>query len=515
MAIQAAEPALGDDLKALAAELGLPFHDTVEPNAELYDVLPPEVAAHLGVAPLSLVDGVLLVAISDPLNLTVESRLTSITGLRIALAVAPAETISSGLKRSESSRRVLDNVSDAFKLGLVREDREGDTEIVDLNTLQDQSGVIQLANSILMAALQRQASDVHIEVGSDRVDLKYRIDGVLYPATQPLALKHHAELVSRIKVMADLDIAERRIPQDGRFRLSIDGRDVDFRISILPTQFGEDAVIRILDKSAMSRYGGKLSLSDLGLPDEDIARVRTAVSAPYGLVLVTGPTGSGKTTTLYGALSELAGGAEKIITIEDPIEYQLNDVVQIAVNTKKGMTFASGLRAILRHDPDRIMVGEIRDFETATIAVQAALTGHMVLASVHANSSFDVISRFAHWGIDLHDFVAALNDVFSQRLLRRLCTDCARQIGSVSGPDYAPAGCETCFQTGYRGRIAAIEHLKITPELGDLMIERASAARLRDLATGQGAVPLRTAALALAAKGVTSMAEVERTTFAT
>jgi len=511
MTIQGAAPASGDDLKALAAELGLPFLRSVEPNADLYDVLPPEVAAHLGVAPLSLADGVLRVAVSDPLNLTVESRLASITGLRIALAVAPAEVISSGLKRSESSRRVLDNVSDAFKLGLVREDRDGETEVVDLSTLQDQSGVIQLANSILMAALQRHASDVHIEVGSDRVDLKYRIDGVLYPATQPLALKHHAELVSRIKVMADLDIAERRIPQDGRFRLSIDRRDVDFRVSILPTQFGEDVVIRILDKSAMSRFGGKLSLSDLGLPDDDIARVRTAVSAPYGLVLVTGPTGSGKTTTLYGALSELSGGSEKIITIEDPIEYQLNDVVQIAVNAKKGMTFASGLRAILRHDPDRIMVGEIRDFETATIAVQAALTGHMVLASVHANSAFDVISRFAHWGIDLHDFVAALNDVFSQRLLRRLCADCARPAGT----GYAPSGCEACFQTGYRGRIAAIEHLKITPALGDLMIERASAARLREQATAEGVVPLRSAALKLAAQGVTSMAEVERTTFAT
>ena len=378
-----------------------------------------------------------------------------------------------------------------------------------------------------MAALQRHASDVHIEVYADRVDLKYRIDGVLSEATDPLDVRHHSELVSRIKVMADLDIAEKRVPQDGRFRLRIDKRDIDFRVSILPTEFGEDVVIRILDKSSLSELGHAISLDDLGLAEDDIAELRHAVRAPHGLVLLTGPTGSGKTTTLYGAISELATGEEKIITVEDPIEYQLDGIVQVAVNAKKGMTFASGLRAILRHDPDRIMVGEIRDFETATIALQAALTGHLVLASVHANSSFDVISRFAHWGIDLHDFVSALNGVFAQRLLRQLCPECAvstdepahiselETIPQAHGkiPNWRKAcGCEHCFQTGYRGRRAIIEHLRVTPELAEMMVARAPAARLKEAAGRAGMKLLRNSALLSAIDGQTSLTEANRVT---
>ncbi len=499
-------------LRGLADKLGLPYEADPRPGDadDPFAVLPADVAARLNVLPLGMNGPALRVAVSDPLDMGLEDRLRAITGRPIALVVSEPATIRQNLKDAGTSRRVLESVTQDFRPQLVQEDRSGEEKVLDLETLQDQSGMVRLTNSVLMAALQRQASDVHIEVHADRVDLKYRIDGVLFPATESLDARHHPELVSRIKVMADLDIAERRIPQDGRFRLRMEGRDVDFRVSVLPTQFGEDVVIRILDKSALAAFGRGLSLDDLGLEPQDIAALRRAAREPNGLVLLTGPTGSGKTTTLYAAMSELANGADKLITIEDPIEYQLDGIVQIAVNEKKGMTFASGLRAILRHDPDRIMVGEIRDFETATIAVQAALTGHLVLASVHANSSFDVISRFAHWGLDLHDFVSALNAVFAQRLLRRLCPDCAREVPDTGLCE--PVGCAKCFGTGYAGRSAVMEHLRVTPDLAELMIARASTVRLQLVAAAAGMKTLRDAALAVAARGQTSLAEVDRVT---
>ncbi len=520
-----------DPLASLAAELGLPFRnlDRMEIDPELFQYLPVEAAERLDVVPIGVVEGHLEVAIPDPLDLETEKRLTHAATLPVTLLVAPRTQIRSALKRIESSGRVLDNVTTAFSAQIVREDRAGHEQVIDLDTLSDQSGVVLLTNSILMAGLQKQVSDIHIEVFADRVDVKYRIDGVLYPATEALDVNHHAELVSRIKVMADLDIAEKRKPQDGRFRLRIENRDVDFRVSVLPTQYGEDVVIRVLDKSAVARFGGSLTLEDLGLEAEDIAWLRRAVREPHGLVLITGPTGSGKTTTLYGALSELANGTEKIITIEDPVEYELDRIVQIAVNEKKGLTFAAGLRSILRHDPDRIMVGEIRDLETAEIAVQAALTGHLVLASVHANNAIDVISRFTHWGIDLHDFVTALNAVMAQRLLRKACPNCARPVAVSeevlrdSGLDPAleeetvwreGPGCSTCRNTGYLGRTAVIEHISLTPRVTELMIRRAPGAELLAAAEASGMVSLRAQALALARRGVTSLAEVNRVIFA-
>ena len=494
--------------ETLAASLGLPFIDLAgrEVDPGLFDLVPVEVALGFPALPLSDDGTTLHVAVADPLDLRLEARLAAITGRPLALSVADAEAIRATIRRAEGARRVLDNVSSDFAPALVREDEAGAETVVDLDTLQDQAGMVRLANSVLMGAMQRGASDVHIERHADRVDLKYRIDGVLYPATDPIDARHHAELVSRVKVMAELDVAEHRIPQDGRFRLRIEGRDVDFRVSVLPAQFGEDVVIRVLDKSGLGASEGALSLADLGLAEPDIAAIRRMAREPHGLVLVTGPTGSGKTTTLYGAISELSTGEEKIITIEDPIEYQLDGITQIAVNAKKGMTFASGLRAILRHDPDRIMVGEIRDLETAQIAVQAALTGHLVLASVHANSAFDVMSRFAHWGIALNDFVSSLNGVFAQRLLRKLCGHCAR--------DGEPVGCEACFRTGYSGRTAIVEFLRVTPRVAEMLIERAPAQRLRSAAEEEGMVRLRQQALGLARAGVTSAAEVDRVTFA-
>jgi type IV pilus assembly protein PilB len=507
-------------LQKLAEDLGLPYSDLsdVETDPSLFDILPVEAALNLCVLPLAREGAALRIAVSDPLNLRLEARLATLTGGPVLLSVAPVDAIRAGLKRSDSSRRMLDNVSSAYKAQIVSENADGAERVVDLDTLQDQTGIVQLANSILMVALQRQASDIHVEVFGDRVDLRYRIDGVLYPATDSLGGSHHAELVSRYKVMANLDIAERRLPQDGRFRLRVDGREVDFRVSILPTQFGEDVVIRVLDKASFARFGGKMQLDDLGLEADDIVRLRRSVREPHGLVLITGPTGSGKTTTLYGAMSELANGDEKLITVEDPIEYQLDRIVQVAVNHKKGVTFAKGLRAILRHDPDRIMIGEIRDLETAEIAVQAALTGHLVLASVHANSAFDVVSRFTHWGIDLHDLVTATNAVFAQRLLRKICPECRRSAErpkDESAGDWAEGkGCEHCFQSGYAGRVAIMEHLSISTTIAELILARAPASQLMETALSEGMSSLRQRALKLARRGVTTREEVDRVTFA-
>ena len=519
----------GDALATLAAELGLPFTDLDRAtiDTDLFRLLPVEAASRLRAVPLRMVGDSLEVAISDPLDLEAEKRLIRAAKAPLTLAVAPAAQIDAALRRAESSGRLLDNVSTDFTPQIVREDKSGHEQVIDLETIQDQSGVVLLTNSILMAGLQKGVSDIHIEAFSDRVDVKYRIDGVLYPATEPLDVRHHAGLVSRIKVMAELDIAEKRKPQDGRFRLRMEGRDVDFRVSVLPTQYGEDIVIRVLDKQSVARLGGTLGLEDLGLDQDDVTWLRRAVREPHGLVLITGPTGSGKTTTLYAALNEMAQGSEKIITIEDPVEYELDRIVQIAVNEKKGITFAAGLRSILRHDPDRIMVGEIRDLETAEISVQAALTGHLVLASVHANNAIDVISRFTHWGIDLHDFVTALNAVLAQRLLRRNCPNCAQSVSPDpavlqraglqprEGDNWrAGTGCHVCRNTGYVGRTAVIERLNLTPRVAELMTRRVPGAELLAEAEASGMRSLKTQAFDLARAGITSLDEVNRVIFA-
>ena len=517
-----------DDLEVLVGILGLSMVslDHVPMQGELFQVLPVEIASRLCVFPVSAEGGVLSVAVPDPLDLMAERRLRRAVKMPIRIMVAPRVEIESALKRAESSGRMLHAVTNDFRPQIVREDKDGREEVVDLDALQDQSGVVLLANSILMAGLQKQVSDIHIEVYANRVDVKYRIDGILYPASEPIDVAHHAELISRFKVMASLDIAEKRRPQDGRFRLRIEKRDVDFRVSVLPTQYGEDIVIRVLDKAGAQKLGGGgMSLEGLGFMSDDITWIRKAVREPHGLVLITGPTGSGKTTTLYAALSELVDGREKIITVEDPVEYELDGIVQIAVNEKKGLSFAAGLRSILRHDPDRIMVGEIRDLETAEIAVQAALTGHLVLASVHANNAIDVLSRFTHWGVDLHDFVTALNAVAAQRLLRKVCASCGTaevaraEAIAAAGMDpvaeaetrwTAGAGCHVCRETGYLGRTSVIERIDVTPEIAELMIRRAPSADILRAAEANGMVSLRHQAEALARQGVTSLAEIAR-----
>jgi type IV pilus assembly protein PilB len=383
-------------------------------------------------------------------------------------------------------------------------------------------------DSAVFDALNRRASDIHIETRDNEVVIKYRIDGVLQSAMKPIAKEHHSTIISRIKVMAELDIAEKRIPQDGRFRVRIKGRNVDFRVSIMPSAHGEDAVIRILDKESLSKQFASLRLDVLGFDEKELARFRRFIREPYGMVLVTGPTGSGKTTTLYASLSEIKSEEDKIITIEDPVEYQLRGITQIPVNEKKGLTFARGLRSILRHDPDKIMVGEIRDAETADIAIAAALTGHLVFTTVHANNVIDVLGRFLNMKIEPYNFVSALNCVQAQRLVRMICEHCKREtrvteeLLTLSGMDarvykdrpfWEGAGCMECGGTGYKGRMAISELLDLSDNVRELILARRSSAEIKRAARDEGMVFLRESAVNKALAGHTTLQEINKVTF--
>jgi len=392
----------------------------------------------------------------------------------------------------------------------------------------DASPIIKLVDSTILNAIQRRASDIHIETRDNEVLVKYRIDGVLYQAMEPIDKRHHQTIISRLKVMSELDIAEKRIPQDGRFKLRLRGRTIDFRVSILPTVHGEDCVIRILDKESLSAEFRNLRLDVLGFDDDTLKKLRKAIREPYGMVLVTGPTGSGKTTTLYAALSEIQSPEDKIITIEDPVEYQLKGITQIPVNEKKGLTFARGLRSILRHDPDKIMVGEIRDEETASIAIQSALTGHLVFTTVHANNVIDVLGRFLNMKVDLYNFVSALNCVLAQRLVRRNCPHCRRAIqvseqlleeSGLSPAVYGDhvfhegAGCLECNGTGFLGRIAVSELLDLSDRIRELILDRRPGSEIRRAAKEEGMRFLRETALEKALLGMTTLREINRFTF--
>jgi len=507
--------------------------------AALFELIPAPEAYRLGVVPYVAPDDAeaaeatssVSVVIADPFDLTLLERVERVAGRPLPPVLATRSAIEAALKRSQGSAEVLRELAGEFELVVSGENGGEDIEAaaVSLATLGDEaSPVVKLINTLLVDALARRASDIHIEAGEQGVAVKYRIDGVLYSATGALDRRHHPALVSRLKVMAELDIAEKRVPQDGRFRLRLGTRDVDFRISVLPAVHGEDVVIRILDKSAITEGLRNLRLDSLGMAADVLRRFRRAVHEPYGMVLITGPTGSGKTTTLYAALGELNTGEDKIITIEDPVEYQLEGVVQIPVNEKKGLTFARGLRSVLRHDPDKIMVGEIRDAETAQIAVQSALTGHLVFTTVHANNAFDVIGRFAHMGIDVPNFISALNCVMAQRLVRLVCPRCRREVRGEpalleqSGLDprryvdhvwHEGAGCEHCHGTGYRGRAAVTEFLDLTPRIRQMIGERRARAELQAAAVEEGMVTLRQSALAKALAGETTLREINRVTF--
>ena len=516
--------------QALAEQFGLEFVDleSYKIDEQILALFPADVIYRYTFVPLEIVGNAIAVAISDPTDVVKLDDLELVLDRQIIVRIATPSSIQLLLKKGDGTSRVLKEVSEDFMLQLVTETEKGE-EVLSVEAISaDTSPIIKLLNSTIMDALTRRASDIHIETAMEGVVIKYRIDGVLYKATDIIDMHFQGPIISRLKVMSELDISERRIPQDGRFKLRINNKSIDFRVSIMPSAFGEDAVIRILDKESIASDLRGLTLAVLGMSDHEIRRFRKMVREPYGMVLVTGPTGSGKTTTLYAALTEIHTGEEKIITIEDPVEYLLKGIVQIPVNEKKGLTFARGLRSILRHDPDKIMVGEIRDPETAQIAVQSALTGHLVFTTVHANNVFDVIGRFIHMGIDPYNFVSCLNCVMAQRLVRKVCLKCRQPVihsdeflleSAINPADcagvtfYEAKGCEDCNGTGYRGRSAIVELLDLNDELRELIVSKAPAAVLKKAAREAGTMFLRESAVEKVFLGETTIKEINRVTF--
>jgi len=516
--------------RALAKRLDLPFDPLHEfhVDPELFRTIPVEVMLRYQFLPLRGDGETLHVVMADPSNVISLNEVELALARPLAVTVAPANRISEILEKSESTQRVLDEATEGFSMQLVQEAEDGE-EVLSIDRITaDSSPIIRLVDSILFNAIQRRASDIHIETQDREVVVKYRIDGVLYQAMKSIDKRHHSTIVSRVKVMSELDIAEKRIPQDGRFKVRFSGRTIDFRVSIMPTVHGEDAVIRILDKESTNAEFKTLNLDVLGFEDDTKRQLRKFINEPYGMVLVTGPTGSGKTTSLYACLSEIRSTEDKIVTIEDPVEYQLTGITQIPVNEKKGLTFARGLRSILRHDPDKVMVGEIRDEETAQIAVQSALTGHLVFTTVHANNVVDVIGRFLNMNVDLYNFVAALNCVLAQRLVRRICLHCKRpaQISDImledSGLDpdryrdftfFEGGGCIECNGTGYRGRLAIAELLNLSDNIRQLILDRRSAAEIKRAAKAEGMRFLRESALQKVFAGETSLHDINKVTF--
>ena len=516
---------------ALAEQFGTRYHDltTFRVDLEQFSAISPELMHDYGFVPVADQDGLLTVAVANPHDLPALARLERVLGREIDIVVATKSAITVALTRSERNSQIATRVYDEFRPVLVHENDEGEEVLSQEKLSRDQSPIVRLVDSIILKALQKRASDIHIEPADGTTEVKYRIDGVLYYATDPLDIRFHNPLVSRIKVMAELDIAERRVPQDGRFKLRLEKRTIDFRISILPSAFGESVVIRILAKDEFTTTGKGIQLDVLGMKKEDLQKFRRAITVSYGMVLVTGPTGSGKTTTLYAALNEVNTKEDKIITIEDPVEYQLKGIVQIPVNEKKGLTFAKGLRSILRHDPDKIMVGEIRDAETAQIAIQSALTGHLVFSTVHANNTFDVIGRFVNMGIEPYNFVSALNCIMAQRLVRAICESCKLEVPVTPeqceqmGFDYElfksrpimyeGKGCLECHGLGYRGRYAITEFLPLTDAIKDLILTRQTPTEIRRVAVSQGMTSLREAGIEKIVSGQTTMKEVNRMTF--
>jgi type IV pilus assembly protein PilB len=519
-----------DLAQALAEQFNLEYVDLddFKMDEELLNSLPHDAIYRFRFVPLEMTEDFLVVAISDPTDVVKLDELELLFDRPLQIRVAAESAITAVIKGGEGARRVMREVSEDFMLQLVKETDRGE-EVLSVESIsEDTSPIIKLVNSTILDALNRRASDIHIETGHEGVEIKFRIDGVLYRATEPIDLHFQGPIISRIKVMSELDISERRIPQDGRFKIRFGEKSIDFRVSIMPSSMGEDAVIRILDKESVASDMKGLSLESLGISERERKRLRRKIREPYGMVLVTGPTGSGKTTTLYAALTEIHTGEEKIITIEDPVEYMLRGVLQIPVNEKKGLTFAKGLRSILRHDPDKIMVGEIRDSETAQIAVQSALTGHLVFTTVHANNAFDVIGRFIHMGIDPYNFVSCLNCVMAQRLTRRVCMKCRRPVQYTddelidAGLDpeltrgvtlYEARGCDECNHTGYRGRSAIVELLELNDEIRDLIISKVPATQLKQAAREAGVVFLREAAIEKLLAGETTVKEINRVTF--
>ena len=522
--------------KELASRYRLQFIELLPKDQDspvdytLFNEIPVDLMVRHQFLPLKRDGRGLHLAMADPTDLDRLDELANTLHTRIVPHVATAGAIEVILRRGDATQRVLQEAASGFRISLVRETETGE-EVLDLDRLatdSEMSPIIKLVDTIIYNAMESRASDIHIETRDTEVQVKYRIDGALYAKVDPIDLAYHQTLISRIKVMSELDIAERRVPQDGRFRVRYKGRNVDFRVSIMPTIHGEDAVIRILDKEQINDAFKNLNLDVVGFAEEDLRKFRHYIAEPYGMVLVTGPTGSGKTTTLYAALNEIRNEEDKIVTIEDPVEYQLHGITQIPVNEKKGLTFDRGLRSILRHDPDKIMVGEIRDTETAQIAIQSALTGHLVFTTVHANNVIDVIGRFLNMGVEPYNFVSSLNCVLAQRLIRMLCPYCKRGQPATevelqeSGlrPEehretifYSNVGCDACNHTGYRGRTAIHELLDLSDNIREMIVERRPGSEVRRAAVAEGLTSLRESALKKVLAGVSTLHEINRVTF--
>jgi general secretion pathway protein E len=528
--IDALLESLRADEESLARMLGAMLKFPVLAGAELMEL--PPLFDLLGLAECAK-RGCVLVArgaeriavIGDPFDAALRAWLELKVPLEFSWSLAARGEITAYIAKHEQNLKAMDVTALA---GVGDSAGEGAIENLSLATISaDSSPIVKFVHSTVYDALKAGASDIHLETRPGGLSVRYRVDGVLVPVATLGGKDLCEQVISRIKVMSELDIAERRVPQDGRFKLALKGRPIDFRVSIMPSVHGEDAVLRILDKQALTDELHGLRLDALGFEEDMVKRLRRLSQLPYGMLLVTGPTGSGKTTTLYAAISETNTGIDKIVTIEDPVEYQLQGVLQIPVNEKKGLTFARGLRSILRHDPDKIMVGEIRDPETAQIAIQSALTGHLVFTTVHANNVFDVLGRFSHMQVDAYAFVSALNGILAQRLVRVICEQCSESAhpssdlitqsglllpATASWSFRAGRGCAHCRGTGYKGRVAVGELLVLNDELREAIVLRAPARRLKELALAGGSRLIRTAALTLVERGATTLLEANRVT---
>jgi len=521
-----------EQARRLAARYRCGFIDLLEQriDPDLFRAIPAELMFRYNFVPLVVHDNTLVIAVADPSQVLLSDELPLLLGKKLAIRVATPRQIGDLLKRTEQSQRVLEQATEAFTLQVSKDEEESEETISGDRLTRDTtvSPVVRLVETIIFTALERRASDIHIEARDAEVAVKYRIDGVLQHAMQPIAKEWHSTVISRIKVLSDLDIAERRVPQDGRFRVKYKGRYIDLRVSIMPASHGEDAVLRVLDKETLSEKFQSLNLDVVGFSTEETRRFRRYIREPYGMVLVTGPTGSGKTTTLYAAINEIKSDEDKIVTIEDPVEYQLRGITQIPVNEKKGLTFARGLRSILRHDPDKIMVGEIRDQETAQIAIQSALTGHLVFTTVHANNVTDVIGRFINMGVEPYNFVSALNCILAQRLVRVVCKSCKRprkytaseladsgiDPATVANYQFAEGvGCLECSGTGFHGRTAICELLDLSDHIREMIVDRRPTSEIKRAAMVEGMITLRQSGLAKVREGVTTLREINKVTF--
>jgi len=522
-----------EQARAMAQRYCCEFVDlkTAKIDHELFRTIPVDLMFRYHFVPLEARNGVLEIALSDPRRIVAIDELSVLLGKKLSVKVATYSQISDLLKKTEQSQRVLEEVTEGFTLDVIGEEESADETLSIDRLTSDEANiapVIKLVDTTIFNALERRASDIHIETRDNELAIKYRIDGVLQYAMSPIAKDWHSAVISRIKVMSELDIAERRVPQDGRFRVRYKNRLIDFRVSIMPTIHGEDAVLRVLDKESMSEKFARLTLDVVGFSEQDLAKFRRYIREPYGMVLVTGPTGSGKTTTLYAALNEIKNDEDKIVTIEDPVEYQIKGITQIPVNEKKGLTFSRGLRSILRHDPDKILVGEIRDQETAIIAINAALTGHLVFTTVHANNVLDVLGRFLNMGVEPYNFISSLNCILAQRLVRVICPHCRQQVKydddflRESGldpakwrsvPFYEGRGCIECNGTGFRGRTAIHELLDLSERIREMILDRRPTSEIKRVAREEGMTFLRESALDRVRQGITTLREANKVTF--